>query len=225
MSGIENAAGRTLIELRNYDPGCIDTSSRRTISIGPQVPPVTQDEANYLRSFNTGVATWMDLSDLTETFSKTVCRLAVQNQLLKAASIACAAKQQFLVGRRPHDMQVAQRNYDIAISLLIDELGNVDDKTAGYGFAAIVICSCYEMLDAPKSDWQRHLDGVFSFSRMQRVHGSSGGLAQAAFWSVARQEVMCALINRSKLRLSPSHWVVDLDHIGQDGQEDLVNNQ
>jgi hypothetical protein len=167
----------------------------------------------------------MDLSDLSETFSKKVCRLAVHDPLLKAASIACAAKQQYLVGKLEDGMQIARKNYDTAISLLINRLWDSDEQLAGYGFAAIVICSCYEMLDAPTADWQRHLDGVFSFGRVQRVNGSSGGIAQAAFWSIARQEVVCAIINRSKLRLDPDSWVVDLETIGQEGSEDLVNNQ
>jgi hypothetical protein len=122
-------------------------------------------------------------------------------------------------------MQIARKNYNTAISLLINRLGNLDQPFADYGFAATVICSCYEMLDAPTSDWQRHLDGVFSFGRVHRVNGSSGGIAQAGFWSIARQEVVCAIINRSTLRLDPDFWAVDLDHIGQEGSEDLVNNQ
>ncbi|KAJ5806894.1 hypothetical protein N7474_010486 [Penicillium riverlandense] len=182
-------------------------------------------EADLLRKFSTEVGTWMDLSDLSETFAKKVCRLAVKDPLLKAASIACAAKQQFLIGKLQDGMQIARKNYNTAISLLINRLGNLDQPFADYGFAATVICSCYEMLDAPTSDWQRHLDGVFSFGRVHRVNGSSGGIAQAGFWSIARQEVVCAIINRSTLRLDPDFWAVDLDHIGQEGSEDLVNNQ
>ena len=188
-------------------------------------PLSSQEEGWLLRQFSAEVGTWMDLSDLSETFSKKVCRLATQDTLLKAASIACAAKQQFLIGKLPEGMHIARRNYNTAISLLIDRLGNNDEPLASYGFAATVICSCYEMLDAPASDWQRHLDGVFSFSKLRRVNGSSGGIEQAGFWSTARQDVVCSIMHRSKLRLDPDLWAIDLEHIGQEGSEDLVNNQ
>ncbi|PIG84219.1 hypothetical protein AARAC_006004 [Aspergillus arachidicola] len=188
-------------------------------------PLSSQKEAWLLRQFSAEVGTWMDLSDLSETFSKKICRLAMQDPLLKAASIACAAKQQFLIGQLPDGRDIARRNYNTAISLLIDRLGNNDEPLVSYGFAATVICSCYEMLDAPASDWQRHLDGVFSFSKVRRVNGSSGGMEQASFWSIARQEVVCSIMHRSELRLDPDLWAIDLEHIGQEGSEDLVNNQ
>lgn len=253
ISQSEGAAGRALISMRNRSmstrestcrsansPSSFDCSSREWSTNGVLPSPVeltppgvqgaavqriSKEETDLLRQFSTGVGTWMDLSDLSETFSKKVCRLAVHDQLLKSASIACATKQQYLVGELEDGMQIAQKNYDVAISLLINRLWDSDEQLAEYGFAAIVICSCYEMLDAPTANWQRHLDGVFSFGRVQKINGSSGGIAQAAFWSIARQEVVCALISRSRLRLDPDHWAVDLENIGQEGREDLVNNQ
>lgn len=167
----------------------------------------------------------MDLSDLSQTFSSKICRLAVRDPLLKAAVVACAAKQQYLTGKLRDGMLIARRNYNAAISLLIDRLRESEQPFAGFGFAATVICSCYEMLDATGSDWQKHLDGVFSFSRVRSVNGSSGGIEQAGFWSIARQEVVCSIINKSRLRLDPDLWALDLTQIGQEGYEDLVNNQ
>ncbi|OGM42250.1 hypothetical protein ABOM_009054 [Aspergillus bombycis] len=32
-------------------------------------------------------------------------------------------------------------------------------------------------------------------------------------------------MHRSKLRLDPDLWAIDLDRIGQEGSEDLINNQ
>ncbi|KAJ5291352.1 hypothetical protein N7478_000603 [Penicillium angulare] len=246
----EDAAGQALLSMRNNNPGAQLTRSSMSESspsiqcspmvdsdLSPQgtylgqdihdtsISSVSKEETDLLRQFSVEVGTWMDLSDLSETFSKTVCRLAVQDPLLKAACIACAAKQQYIVGKMHNGMQIAQKNYDVAISLLINRLSDSNEQLAGYGFAAIVICSCYEMLDAPTINWQRHLDGVFSFGKVQKVNGSSGGVAQAAFWSIARQEVACAIINRSRLRLDPEYWVVDLENIGQEGSEDMINNQ
>ncbi|KAJ5097331.1 hypothetical protein N7456_008052 [Penicillium angulare] len=246
----EDAAGQALLSMRNDNPVAqlarsplsestpsIQYSPMVDSDLSPQgaylgqdthgssISSISKEETDLLRQFSVEVGTWMDLSDLSETFSKTVCRLAVHDPLLKAACIACAAKQQYLVGKMNNGMRIAQKNYDVAISLLINRLSDSNEQLAGYGFAAIVICSCYEMLDAPTINWQRHLDGVFSFGKVQKVNGSSGGVAQAAFWSIARQEVACAIINRSRLRLDPEYWVVDLDNIGQEGSEDMINNQ
>lgn len=186
---------------------------------------LTSEEARLLRLFSAEVGQWMDLSDLSQTFSRKICRLAVHDPLLKAAVVACAAKQQYLTGKLLDGMLTARRNYNAAISLLIDRLRESEQPFAGFGFTATVICSCYEMLDATGSDWQKHLDGVFSFSRVRSVNGSSGGIEQAGFWSIARQEVVCSIINKSKLRLDPDLWALDLAQIGQEGYEDLVNNQ
>ncbi|QMW36606.1 hypothetical protein G4B84_012135 [Aspergillus flavus NRRL3357] len=182
-----------------FTPISLSATQEKSI---PPAPLSSQEEAWLLRQFSAEV-----------------------DPLLKAASIACAAKQQFLIGQLPDGRDIARRNYNTAISLLIDRLGNNDEPLVSYGFAATVICSCYAMLDAPASDWQRHLDGVFSFSKVRRVNGSSGGMEQASFWSIARQEVVCSIMHRSELRLDPDLWAIDLEHIGQEGSEDLVNNQ
>ena len=190
-------------------------------------PPkhITPEEARLIRLFSGEVGQWMDLSDLSQIFSRKICHLAVHDPLLNAAVVACAAKQQYLTGKLCDGMLTARRNYNAAISLLIDRLRESEQPFAGFGFAATVICSCYEMLDATGSDWQKHLDGVFSFSRVRSVNGSSGGIEQAGFWSIARQEVVCSIINKSKLRLDPDLWALELTEIGQEGHEDLVNNQ
>jgi hypothetical protein len=167
----------------------------------------------------------MDLSDLSMTFSKKVCQLALQDPLLKAAGIACAAKQLYLTGQLKDGMVVARKNYDTVISLLIRRLGKSEQPFASYGFAATVMCSCYEMLDATGSDWQKHLEGVFTFGKVRSINGSCGGIEQAGFWSIARQEVVCSIINKATLRLDPELWAVDLENIGGEGSEDLINNQ
>ena len=215
--------------LSPFPPGPLESpsefSSRSLQPTDTSPKPLTPEEARLLRIFSAEVGRWMDLSDLSQTFSRKICRLAVHDPLLKAAVVACAAKQQYLTGNLRDGMLIARRNYNAAISLLIDRLRESEQPFASFGFAATVICSCYEMLDAIGSGWEKHLDGVFSFSRVRSVNGSSGGIEQAGFWSIARQEVVCSIINKSRLRLDPDLWALDLDHIGQEGYEDLVNNQ
>ncbi|KIW31831.1 uncharacterized protein PV07_03424 [Cladophialophora immunda] len=122
-------------------------------------------------------------------------------------------------------MVAARRYYHKAVSLLRHRLGKTDQPYATHGFAATVMFSCYEMLDATGLDWQRHLNGVFTYGRLRNINGSCGGIEQAGFWSIARQEVVCSIINRTRLRLDPDLWGIDLENIGQEGSEDLINNQ
>ncbi|OQU98462.1 Fungal specific transcription factor domain-containing protein isoform 1 [Cladophialophora immunda] len=202
--------------------------SVESLQLSPSVPPSpfeNVEEAELLRRFSTEVALWMDLSDLSQTFSKRICRLAVQDPLLKTAAIACAAKQLYLIGQLKDDMVAARRYYHKAVSLLRHRLGKTDQPYAAHGFAATVMFSCYEMLDATGLDWQRHLNGVFTYGRLRNINGSCGGIEQAGFWSIARQEVVCSIINRTRLRLDPDLWGIDLENIGQEGSEDLINNQ
>lgn len=222
----ENTVSPTLSPLSPgpvKSPPTLPLQSLQLLDTSPK--HITSEEARLLRLFSAEVGQWMDLSDLSQIFSRKICLLAVHDPLLKAAIVACAAKQQYLTGKLLDGMLTARRNYNTAISLLIDRLRESEQPFAGFGFAATVICSCYEMLDATGSDWQKHLDGVFSFSRVRSVNGSSGGIEQAGFWSIARQEVVCSIINKSKLRLDPDLWALDLTQIGQEGHEDLVNNQ
>lgn len=225
--GVEENGGReedtVSPSLSPRSPGPSESPPPLPLDMSPK--PITPEEARLLRLFSAEVGQWMDLSDLSQTFSRKICRLAVHDPLLKAAVVACVAKQQYLTGKLLDGMLTARRNYNAAISLLIDRLRESEQPFAGFGFAATVICSCYEMLDATGSDWQKHLDGVFSFSRVRSVNGSSGGIEQAGFWSIARQEVVCSIINKSKLRLDPDLWALDLAQIGQEGYEDFVNNQ
>lgn len=167
----------------------------------------------------------MDLSDLSMTFSKKICQLATQDPLLKTAAIACAAKQLYLTRKRESDGVVAGKNYNTVISLLICRLGNFEQPYVSHGFAATVMCSCYEMMEASGLDWQKHLEGVFTLGKVRSINGSCGGIEQAGFWSIARQEVVCSIMNRTILRLDPHLWAVDLENIGGEGEEDLINNQ
>jgi hypothetical protein len=144
------------------------------------------DDGILLRQFSIEAGTRMDLSDLKHTFSKQFCHLAMQDPLLKAASISCVAKKQFWIGKLQDGMQIARKNYDKAITLLIGRLGRTDQPFASNKLAATIIFSCYEILDAPTADWQRHLDGVFSVGTLCRVNGTSCGVEKAGFWSITR---------------------------------------
>lgn len=81
--------------------------------------------------------------------------------------------------------------------------------------ATVIIISTYEMLDDSSSNWKRHLRGVFWIQRSQDVHGASGGLRQAVWWTWLRQDIWAAFRER---RACFSFWkpVADLAELSQD---------
>lgn len=81
--------------------------------------------------------------------------------------------------------------------------------------ATVIIISTYEMLDDSSSNWKRHLRGVFWIQRSQDVHGASGGLRQAVWWTWLRQDLWAAF--REK-RACFSFWkpLADVADLTQD---------
>lgn len=81
--------------------------------------------------------------------------------------------------------------------------------------ATVIIISTYEMLDDSSSNWKRHLRGVFWIQRSQNVHGASGGLRQAVWWTWLRQDLWAAF--REK-RACFSFWkpLADVADLTQD---------
>ncbi|KAK8029597.1 hypothetical protein PG993_010888 [Apiospora rasikravindrae] len=78
-----------------------------------------------------------------------------------------------------------------------------------------VVISTYEMLDSSKSNWKRHLKGVFWIQRSQNVNGVSGGLRQSVWWAWLRQDIWAAFRER---RRCFSFWrpLVDYPDLTQD---------
>lgn len=72
-----------------------------------------------------------------------------------------------------------------------------------------MVISTYEMLDSSKSNWKRHLKGVFWIQRSQNVNGVSGGLRQSVWWAWLRQDIWAAFRER---RRCFSFWRPRLDY-------------
>lgn len=189
------------------------------------LPLTSVQEARFLRRFSEEVGPWFDLSDSSFTFSKKICQLATRDPLLKAAAIACAAKQLYLTRREEVNEIIARDNYNTLLSLLIPRLEKSNHPHFSAVFAATVMCCAYEMMDANESEWQKHLEGVFTFGQMGGINGACGGIEQAGFWAIARQEVVRSIVKKTILRSDPNTWTIDLENIGKEGDKDLVFNQ
>jgi hypothetical protein len=65
--------------------------------------------------------------------------------------------------------------------------------------ATCLIISAYEMLDGSRSDWERHLEGVFKIQRSRVIHGDSKGLEAAVWWAWLSQDVWAAFREKRKV--------------------------
>lgn len=194
------------------------------------IDPITDlEEAYLMERYGVIVGVWMDISDLGQTCRRLVPYLALNSDIIKTCCIACAAKQ-LALSRPKHStavywMERAQTCYNAALLQLVGLISVGQDAISTEAFFAIVLCSCYEMMDATGPDWQNHLEGISQVGRIKNVNGSSGGFEEAGFWCFARQEVVCCLINGSKPRLDPDSWNVPLDQPCTIGHEDIANRQ
>ncbi|RBR12512.1 uncharacterized protein FIESC28_08636 [Fusarium coffeatum] len=130
----------------------------------PPTVSLTANEAALLQRFAQVVGQWMDLSDLSQTWSKLVPRFATRANLVKECCVACAAKQLALstpqTPKADEWMRQAQASYSIAIEQLIRQVSIDCPAPSPETFVATVLCSVYEMIDATGSDWQAHLEGI-----------------------------------------------------------------
>ncbi|RKL41532.1 hypothetical protein BFJ72_g5424 [Fusarium proliferatum] len=190
---------------------------------------LTPNEANLLNRFTQVVGQWMDLSDLSQTWSKLVPHFAIRASLVKECCVACAAKQLALSNPQSPGteewMRQAQSSYSIAIAQLIRHVSIDCPAPSPETFVATVLCSVYEMMDATGSDWQAHLEGISQIGKIRGINGTCGGLEEAGFWCFARQEVVCCLINRSKPRIDPESWYEILGQRTEVGREDMANRR
>ncbi|KAK8118098.1 uncharacterized protein PG998_006379 [Apiospora kogelbergensis] len=120
---------------------------------------------------------------------------------------AAAAAHTSLSGSDPSSMAV-QYYYEtlhyLQIALQYESYTHSEELLA----TALVI-STYEMLDSSKSNWKRHLKGVFWIQRSQNVNGVSGGLRQSVWWAWLRQDIWAAFRER---RRCFSFWRPRLDY-------------
>ncbi|KAH7129859.1 hypothetical protein B0J13DRAFT_563430 [Dactylonectria estremocensis] len=185
---------------------------------------------HLLRHFKEGPGQWMDLFDTGAYFSSKVPVIAATRPLVKSAVCALAAKHLHNSRRSlksfrsrhniPHlfDQNVdwhyeSATYYDQAIGHLKTavNLQRFDEDPADKEeiFAAVAILCTYELMDAPGTAWRAHLSALPLFSPEQDsslVPSSPVIIPRAAikgpiFWSLARQDFLCAFISETQTRL------------------------
>lgn len=97
------------------------------------------------------------------------------------------------VGEKDHqDLNEALKYYYKTLHYIQEAMQYDTYKTSLELLATSSIISAYEMLDGSRQDWERHLKGVHWIQRSQTIHGDSGGLKQAVWWTWLCQDVWAA---------------------------------
>ncbi|KAK1449992.1 hypothetical protein CMEL01_07328, partial [Colletotrichum melonis] len=79
-------------------------------------------------------------------------------------------------------------------------------------FAAVAILCMYELMNAPGNAWKAHLTALSLYSASDRALGGSSPVSipqsptkGPIFWSLARQDFLCAFISETQTRLNLDH--------------------
>ncbi|KPM42092.1 hypothetical protein AK830_g4457 [Neonectria ditissima] len=185
-----------------------------------------------MRHFKEGPSQWMDLFDTAAYYSNVVPIRAMSSPLLKSSICALSAKHMHRIQstkvNNQHPRQTTLDDgiinwlfhstdyYHRAISHLqaavtSEKIGpdsSSTDRERECIFAAVAILSTYELMDNPGTAWRAHLSALPLFSSSSgnsRAAASSGTqvtICRPVFWSLARQDFLCAFIGETQTRLS-----------------------
>ncbi|KAL1905018.1 hypothetical protein Sste5344_009274 [Sporothrix stenoceras] len=169
-------------------------------------------EYALFQHFVLSISCTMDLFDPKKSFGTFVPHLAMHNVGLINAILALSARHLSLkakakghtgddnalgLANAPSENE-AIRYYYKTLHYIQKAMEYDTYKTSLELLATSIIVSTYEMLDGSRRDWERHLQGVFLIQRSQVIHGDSGGLRAAVWWSWLCQDVWAAFRERRK---------------------------
>ncbi|KAF4826971.1 Transcription activator AMTR1 [Colletotrichum tropicale] len=157
---------------------------------------ISSHEHVIFQNFVRHISMWMDFFDPRRPFGTQVPQLAMHNVGLMNAVLALSARHLSLsskVGEKDHqDLNEALKYYYKTLHYIQEAMQYDTYKTSLELLATSSIISAYEMLDGSRQDWERHLKGVHWIQRSQTIHGDSGGLKQAVWWTWLCQDVWAA---------------------------------
>ncbi|KPI37414.1 uncharacterized protein AB675_10378 [Cyphellophora attinorum] len=148
------------------------------------------------------ISLWLDLLDPYRNFASLVPRLALWNVGLLNAVLTLALRHESLQTtsvESPFARRDALQYYHETLHYLSKALQYPSYHTSDELLATTIIISAYEMLDGSSRDWERHLQGVFWIQRSQVIHGDSGGLRGAIWWTWLCQDVWAAFRDRRRV--------------------------
>ncbi|KAH0443050.1 hypothetical protein CcaCcLH18_01163 [Colletotrichum camelliae] len=157
---------------------------------------ISAHEHVIFQNFVRHISMWMDFFDPRRPFGTQVPQLAMHNVGLMNAVLALSARHLSLSsksgGKDHQDLNEALKYYYKTLHYIQEAMQYDTYKTSLELLATSSIISAYEMLDGSRQDWERHLKGVHWIQRSQTIHGDSGGLKQAVWWTWLCQDVWAA---------------------------------
>ncbi|PYI04092.1 hypothetical protein BO78DRAFT_388860 [Aspergillus sclerotiicarbonarius CBS 121057] len=174
-----------------------------------------------LNEYRRGLATWMDVFDLSDTYQREVARRALTSELLLRCICAFAAQQLCLRASGEIWASVATNYYSQSLHLLIQQLNSTEPLRDT--LTAVILLGSYEVLAAQGQEHHRHYEGAMKLIQIQGISARSVGLDRANFWIWVRHELTIAITNKMPLQLKPSDWNVNWQE--RETEEDLLSNQ
>lgn len=191
----------------------------------PQTVTLTPQMARLLAVYQTGVGTWMDIFDHTDSYQREVPRRCMISPLLLNSVCAFTAKHLSLLPSGDIWEAAASHYYGESLHRLIQHL-NSPLSQADALTATILLCS-YEVIASPGQEHRKHLYGAMMLIRTHGVGARSLGMDQTNFWIYIRHDITVALVNESCLQLSLEEWDVPWhDELSSAAvEEDVLGNQ
>lgn len=168
----------------------------------PQALTLQDQEHHLFEIFVNRISHWLDLFDPFRHFCTLVPRLAMYNEGLLKAILAFSVRYLSLNPENAHEdhheRHDALRYYHESLHYLQNAMQYNSYLTSLELLATAIIISGYEMLDGSRRDWERHLQGVFGIQRSQVIHGDTGGLRGAVWWTWLQQDIWAAFREKRK---------------------------
>ncbi|OAP60976.1 hypothetical protein AYL99_05980 [Fonsecaea erecta] len=180
---------------------------------------ITPRTAFLLRTYETGIATWMDVFDCSLSYQQGLLQLVPQSPLLLNSTCALAARQLSLITDPQTWTPVAEQHYGESLSMLRSTLEKAS-MNAEHALVATILLSSYELLAFPGLNYHRHFRGAKSFVEALEAYKSPKRMTRASFWIYARHEVGQALNLERPPMLDPTRWpkqdLLHTENVGED---------
>lgn len=157
-------------------------------------------EARLFQIFIETTSRWLDVTSPSCHFSRTVPRLALENEVLLLACLAYASKA--VAPTTSLSDQYGSACIELLIPLLSDEVFVHTDNTL---LATLVLLRHVEQYTNAAEDQAAHLGGAFAIIASRKVLPRHESLPGAALWTYMRQDLRRALIHRAAPKLRPRH--------------------
>ncbi|SPO06992.1 related to quinate transport protein [Cephalotrichum gorgonifer] len=165
-------------------------------------------EQVLFENFLNRICSWLDLFDPGRTFSTRVPHLAVRNAGLLNAILALSGYHQSLDGsislKDRADQNSALQYYYQTLHYVQKAMRYSSYQNSQELMATTLIVSTYEMLRGSRTDWQRHLQGVFWILRSRQIEVEASSLESTTWWAWLRQDIWVAFRER---RRTYSTWI------------------